>query len=446
MLVKNLRKTSTLFVVSTGLVLLTTTACSPQFQTVEVSAKRQVLSTNLFAASYYASQTPQNLPSNNTALPTLTNTSAVLPDTNVVKAPEEPVTPVVPEVPMTTTIQTSLVCSDEGTEIAGTNLRSLVGYGGGLNLVVTNQIKASAFEDNEGYNDGLKRCVVSAPATIATDIINTKSFSVDLNACQLDANTVYTFFLVDKTKSAAQLTQGQGVLAVWNARGGSPSSALDQQEVYTNDDAKRTPWVLTGTGDEEESCDASDSPLAILLASEGPAKITLSSLTEGIFFDLLGAKNNHQPVQISWLTQRNLYFLVKANRSGKVEGIDELFGNNTAGPDGKFAKTGYHALAKFDGKDVTGTKQLRRADGFITAQDPVFNELGLWNDSNRDGIAQVSEIVGLRAKGIAVIDLNYDRNYREVDTYGNQILMKSVVKTNRGELLPIFDIWFRHLK
>ncbi len=45
-------------------------------------------------------------------------------------------------------------------------------------------------------------------------------------------------------------------------------------------------------------------------------------------------------------SRRDNYFLVLPNSSGGVSGIDEMFGDNTRGPDGKFAANGYEVRLK----------------------------------------------------------------------------------------------------
>ncbi|MNL32723.1 hypothetical protein D3C87_1545940 [compost metagenome] len=112
-----------------------------------------------------------------------------------------------------------------------------------------------------------------------------------------------------------------------------------------------------------------------------------------------------------------------------------MFGNNTRGPDGRYARHGYAALAKYDIDE----------DGYISNHDPVYSELRLWRDGNLDGIAQASELYSLDEKQIELIDLHFSNRFKETDAYGNKTLMKSVVKTTDGELHLMFDLWFRYL-
>lgn len=197
-------------------------------------------------------------------------------------------------------------------------------------------------------------------------------------------------------------------------------------------------YVLYDERDSKEACDLrSASPLFINMGSNGN-QTELSPISEGVMFDILG--KNAKPVahakkRISWFVDPNYMFIVKPNRNGQVLGVDEMFGNNTQGPDGKMAADGFHALAKYDAN----------RDTIIDADDEVFNQLRLWSDTNLDGIAEPGELFYLDFMGIEAIDLNFNPKYYELDKYGNEIKYKSVVKMKDQSLKLVFDLWFRYL-
>lgn len=193
-------------------------------------------------------------------------------------------------------------------------------------------------------------------------------------------------------------------------------------------------------------CDKNSSPLVIHHASDlnNPMPIALSSQEDGNDFDLLGANNNYETVRISWFTNTDYSLLALPNPYGDVNGIDELFGDNTQGPDGEFADNGYAALAKYDGTTNDGIFQIRAADGRIDTRDPIFYKLRLWTDRNFDGRAQSEELISLRRAGITFIDLEYSTDFAERDQYGNETKMKSVVGRSDGSLDLIFDLWFSY--
>jgi hypothetical protein len=204
-----------------------------------------------------------------------------------------------------------------------------------------------------------------------------------------------------------------------------------------------TPAPTDGTvivNSNAPTCDGyMGTPLLIKMTTSNDPNlaIPLSSQKDGIMFDLLGlhASPPHSKVRISWTKSGDYRFLVKPTEHGAVNGIDEMFGDNTFGPDRKFASNGYVALAKYDANK----------DGFITEKDPVFKSLRLWADLNGDGVAQPNELMTLAEAKITSIDLAFDAGYRETDAYGNQTRLKSVAAKKDGTLLLVFDLWFRYL-
>jgi len=190
-------------------------------------------------------------------------------------------------------------------------------------------------------------------------------------------------------------------------------------------------------GQTQDLCEERSSPLIISMNSRARG-IKLSSPMNGIQFDILGQRSfpeAHAKKQISWLVSDQDYYFITLPKQGVVSGIDEMFGDNTRGPDGRYAANGYLALAKYD----------EDRDNLITRHDEIYRKLRLWNDLNRDGVSEASELFSLEEMKIAVIDLSYDKRYKEEDAYGNQTLMKSVVKTEDGQLHLMFDLWFRYL-
>jgi hypothetical protein len=169
-------------------------------------------------------------------------------------------------------------------------------------------------------------------------------------------------------------------------------------------------------------------------STEPSRGLQLSSQIKGILFDIMGLNavpRPHSKNQISWIHNPHYRFLTLP-RHGSVNGIDQLFGNNTWSK-GSFASDGFAALAKYDSNQ----------DGVIDSQDAVFEKLRLWSDANFDGIAQSSELQSLEENNIASIDLAYDANFFEKDSYGNISRYKSSVKLKDGTLKLIFDLWFK---
>ncbi|KYG62960.1 hypothetical protein AZI87_17010 [Bdellovibrio bacteriovorus] len=205
-----------------------------------------------------------------------------------------------------------------------------------------------------------------------------------------------------------------------------------------------------GAGFSYRYCYEAGSPLMVQFGSnvQKAEPLVFTSHEDGITFDILGMNSSppYSPKRISWYRSPQYYFLVKPNNAGEVRGIDELFGDNTLGPDGKFAKDGYKALAKYDGTSVDAKTLLGPADTYITIEDPIYHKLRLWHDENFDGVAQKHELFTLKQMKVEVIDLNADPNFKEVDKYGNETTLKSVVKTTDGNYHLMFDVWFSYFR
>lgn len=190
--------------------------------------------------------------------------------------------------------------------------------------------------------------------------------------------------------------------------------------------------------DLDPLCNAMGSPLVVDFRDNNSEAIPMTSIDEGIKFDLLGENSfpyAHAKKQISWVKDAAVMFLVKPNKKGEVNGINEMFGDNTMGPDGQFAANGYLSLAKY---------KLSKNDTAITEKNPVFKELRLWSDKNFDGKAQPNELLTLKEMKVKEIKLGYDKNYVKRDTHGNEVRYRSEVVLNNKKTVPMYDIFFKY--
>jgi hypothetical protein len=188
--------------------------------------------------------------------------------------------------------------------------------------------------------------------------------------------------------------------------------------------------------DEDDPCDERASPLFVDLGNN--ETLSLLPPTKGIEFNILGRNSfpsANTKKQISWFSNDQFMFLVNPTNSGMVHGVDQMFGDNTYGPDRRFSDDGFMALGKHDSN----------YDGVIDREDPVFQKLRLWSDSNGDGIAEPGELFYLDYMNVTSIDLEYDPSYYEKDIYGNEIRYKSVIQLKDGSVKLMFDLWFRYL-
>ena len=188
-------------------------------------------------------------------------------------------------------------------------------------------------------------------------------------------------------------------------------------------------------------------PLIIDVLGEesGIEALNLSAPEDGILFDIFGKRAlpyPHTKARISWTKNSRFMYLALPNSTGKIHGVNELFGDNTLGPDGKYSLDGFQALSKYDGMDARGKIRMNSADGIIDKNDAIFQHLRLWADTNGNGRADSSEVKTLEDLKLIAIDLKYDPDFYERDIYGNEAVFKSVVKFENQKLGMIFDLWF----
>lgn len=172
------------------------------------------------------------------------------------------------------------------------------------------------------------------------------------------------------------------------------------------------------------------SPL-VIEDTPGAGIRTLDPLATQTYFDITGSGRKDR---ISCV--RDGAFLALPDKNGEVLSVNQLFGDNTIGPDGKGAANGFVALGKHD----------LNGDGVVDTKDPVFNSLRLWRDSNCDAIAQADEVKPLASDGIAAILVATYLPMHEVDPWGNVTAQRSLVRISGAQPKRVFDLWFRIAK
>lgn len=284
-------------------------------------------------------------------------------------------------------------------------------------------------------------------ANLRSIILTQKKFSmasVTANCPQLQVGSKYRLELSNVAKSASTNLIYKGASFSFTKQ--ATDYAFNMSNMPVLADFNDEPQV----GLEEGQCEETHSPLVIRFDTPtggacGQEHLLLSAPNRGILFDILGANAKPAPYtkqMVSWASTKKYHFVTLPNAQGQVSGIDQLFGDNTKGPDGAFSANGYAALAKFDGMSADGKTRLLPADGQITAQDAIFSQLRLWNDANQDGESQAVELKTLNEMGVVALDLDFDPNYYEMDIYGNEVKFKSVIQTKDGRLHTMFDLWF----
>jgi Ca2+-binding EF-hand superfamily protein len=104
------------------------------------------------------------------------------------------------------------------------------------------------------------------------------------------------------------------------------------------------------------------------------------------YFDITGDGIKEK---VSWIGANDGILAYDKNGNGKIDGIDEVFGN--------FTTSGFEELRQLIDSNH---------DGKIDRQDELFSRLKVWHDLNADGISQADELSTLKDEGVVSININ----------------------------------------
>jgi hypothetical protein len=117
------------------------------------------------------------------------------------------------------------------------------------------------------------------------------------------------------------------------------------------------------------------------------------------------------------------------NGNGCIDDGSEMFGSATVLPDGSRASNGFMALAALD----------QNGDGEISAPDPAFAELGVWTDSNQNGVTDPGELRSLSSVQIDALSLAATPA-RQVQQ-GNLVGLIGSYRSSDGQSHLLADVW-----
>lgn len=178
--------------------------------------------------------------------------------------------------------------------------------------------------------------------------------------------------------------------------------------------------------DEDGKCDP-NYPCSPIIISLRNAAYRLTSAADGVFFDING---DGRLEQVGWTpADAQIAFLaVDRDGDGQITSGRELFGNFTL----PGAKNGFDALGKMVVETNGGVKR-----GSISSDDPLFERLLLWTDSNHNGISDPGEL-RRASEVVSDIGLGYQLHNRRDDS-GNLFRYRgwASVRTAPGRNRPI---------
>mgnify|MGYP003644914253 FL=1 len=165
-------------------------------------------------------------------------------------------------------------------------------------------------------------------------------------------------------------------------------------------------------------CNVSD-PLVV--DANGNGKLDITELQKGVNFSFTGTRSQ----ATSWVTGGDGFLFVDTNSNGIVDNGSELFGTDTQ------YGGGFAHLASFD----------TDKSGFIDHKDEVFKALGVWIDTNQDGVSTKEEIKSLVDIGMMRIDTRAQEYEKSVN--GSLIKKVSYVTLSEANKVLVGDVNLR---
>lgn len=187
---------------------------------------------------------------------------------------------------------------------------------------------------------------------------------------------------------------------------GDPKAGLTEEERAGRDGQLAAP--LAGTTQTFR-------PVALDLDGDG---IEIADKAQGVAFDV---DDSGYLKQTAWIKGDDALLALDRNYNGQYDSGKELFSNGAVA----LSRRGLAGMAWVDGN----------YDGRLTAADPVWAELKLWRDLDRDGQQDSGEVQGLDALGVT--ELNYAMGSFTQNGVKKQLASPDLVADSQGTRLSV---------
>ena len=191
----------------------------------------------------------------------------------------------------------------------------------------------------------------------------------------------------------------------------------------------RVYWLLDPLNDEYTNAGNAQPPRDPLAIDLGALGIELTTLENGVNFDL---DKNGFAEKTAWIGLEDGFLCLDRNGNSKIDDGGELFGDQVELSNGAISVSGFEALADFD----------EDGDGVIDHNDTVWNDLRVWIDANHNGISDSGELKTLNELGVVNISLDVTKEENVDTATGTMEAEFAMVTFADGTERKISEFWF----
>lgn len=204
----------------------------------------------------------------------------------------------------------------------------------------------------------------------------------------------------------------------------------EREEYEKNWASDTTNGAKNEAGDNYNDAGNEPAPKDPLIIDLGKKGIELTSLDDGVHFDL---DKNGFAEKTAWIGGEDGFLALDRNGNGKIDNGGELFGDQVTLKDGSTSSEGFEALAELD----------ENGDGVIDKNDSEFANLRVWIDANHNGISESDELKTLDELGITSISLDHANKSETDSSTGTIVSESSTVTFADGSVRDISEHWFK---